>query len=285
MLKVDPMERANINYVIKHPWFQIDLPRHLFPEPGQEQELEIINHEACNEVASKFNCSLETVKDSVRAHVTHCSSRDESSIGSHVTNSPADQYAVAYQLTIDNMNLQSKAPEFYSAQRKQSTSGLSNLSKPHPERMAQLLDSGPADTVGTHLSPSSNSSGSRTSDTRPKRPRSKWHLGIRSQSNHQHVMKEVYRALLDLGFEWKNISYFKIRVRLQNKNQPDKYDKMNITLYKSPRCSEKIPDYLLDFTSCPIDEEDASSTDWGSTHSTMNFFEMCSTIINKLANN
>ena len=23
MLKVDPMERANINYVIKHPWFQV----------------------------------------------------------------------------------------------------------------------------------------------------------------------------------------------------------------------------------------------------------------------
>ena len=54
---------------------------------------------------------------------------------------------------------------------------------------------------------------------------------------------------------------------------------------QSLRCSEKVPDYLLDFTSCPIDSNDDSHNDWGATHSTMNFFEMCSKIINKLANN
>ena len=40
---------------------------------------------------------METVQESVLAHLKN----DE-------TNSPADQYSVAYQLTIDNMNLQSK---------------------------------------------------------------------------------------------------------------------------------------------------------------------------------
>ena len=49
------------------------------------------------QVASKFGVSLETVQESVLAHLKN----DE-------TNSPADQYSVAYQLTIDNMNLQSK---------------------------------------------------------------------------------------------------------------------------------------------------------------------------------
>ena len=44
-----------------------------------------------------FGVSLETVQESVLAHLKN----DE-------TNSPADQYSVAYQLTIDNMNLQSK---------------------------------------------------------------------------------------------------------------------------------------------------------------------------------
>lgn len=276
MLKVNAMERATISDVIKHPWFQVDLPKDLFPDPGEEPNKEIMNQEACNEVASKFGVSLETVQESVLAHLKN----DE-------TNSPADQYSVAYQLTIDNMNLQSKAPDFYAAPRKQSSSQL-NLAKPHPERMAQLLDSGPADNVGQSTKSGTGLDGrgfDPRENQRPKRPKSKWHLGIRSQSNHQHVMKEVYRALTELGFQWKNISYFKIRVRMANKNNPERFDKMNITLYKSLRCSEKVPDYLLDFTSCPIDSNDDSHNDWGATHSTMNFFEMCSKIINKLANN
>ena len=193
------------------------------------------------QVASKFGVSLETVQESVLAHLKN----DE-------TNSPADQYSVAYQLTIDNMNLQSKvifrtfqpircsyfrihsktlfddflfqyiyvkichqqktinihsflvminykyyiqAPDFYAAPRKQSSSQL-NLAKPHPERMAQLLDSGPADNVGQSTKSGTGLDGRGVDlreNQRPKRPKSKWHLGIRSQSNHQHVMKEVYR--------------------------------------------------------------------------------------------
>lgn len=103
---------------------------------------------------------------------------------------------------------------------------------------------------------------------------------------HKLFIKEVYRALVELGFVWKNVSMFKIRVRTANKRIPGRYDKMNITLYKSPRCSEKLPDYLLDFSSCPIDAaEPDPNAEWGATHSTMEFFEMCSKIINKLANN
>ena len=62
--------------------------------------------------------------------------------------------------------------------------------------MAQLLDSGPADIVGqsTKLGTGIDGRGvDPRENQRPKRPKSKWHLGIRSQSNHQHVMKEVYR--------------------------------------------------------------------------------------------
>ena len=55
--------------------------------------------------------------------------------------------------------------------------------------------------------------------------------------------KKKFRALSDLGFQWKNISYFKLRVRVINKNNPDRYDKMNITLYK-------VSFFMFDF---PID--------------------------------
>ena len=44
-----------------------------------------------------------------------------------------------------------------------------------------------------------------------------------------------FSALTELGFQWKNISYFKIRVRMANKNNPERFDKMNITLYKVTR--------------------------------------------------
>jgi 5'-AMP-activated protein kinase catalytic alpha subunit len=149
--------------------------------------------------------------------------------------------------------------------------------------MSQMMDSGPADMVG-YGSPNISTNLSR-GQSGNKRPKSKWHLGIRSQSNQMHVMKEVYRALIELGFLWKNLSNFKIRVRMENKRIKGRYEKMNITLYKSPRCSDKLPDYLLDFSSCPMDDTNIEKSDWGATHSTMAFFEMCSKIINKLANN
>jgi len=274
MLTVNPVERATIGDVIKHPWFQVDLPKNLFPDPGSKPNDQILNHGACNEVASKFGVSIDTVKESVEAHLSNPATATAQN-----PNSPSDQYSVAYQLTIDNMNLQSKAPDFYSAPRKPSLGGTTAgfREKPHPERMAQLLDSGPADVVGQQKDV-------QKEKPRTVRPKQKWHLGIRSTSDHKHVMKEVYKALSDLGFQWKNISYFKLRVRVINKNNPDRYDKMNITLYKSPRWSDKNPDYLLDFTSCPLETND-DNFDWGATHSTMNFFEMCSQIINKLANN
>ena len=71
--------------------------------------------------------------------------------------------------------------------------------------MAQLLDSGPADNVGQSTKSGTGLDGRGVDpreNQRPKRPKSKWHLGIRSQSNHQHVMKEVYRLVLILFFEF-----------------------------------------------------------------------------------
>ena len=266
--------------IIEHPWFKTNLQTYLFPAPGVQTNI-VIDTEACNEVASKFNVSSDTVRTAVQNQIM-CSD----------TINPTDElsrYVVAYRLIIDNKVLQSQAPDFYLAPN--ATLNLDRNSKAHPERMmAQMLDSGPADMLargggggGENQTASANQ---RAGPPTTRRPRSKWHLGIRSQSNQMHVMKEVYRALLELGFLWKNISLFKIRVRMENKRVPGRYEKMNITLYKSPRCTEKLPDYLLDFSSCPMDATDADvNSDWGATHSTMEFFEMCSKIINKLANN
>lgn len=77
-------------------------------------------------------------------------------------------------------------------------------------------------------------------------------IALRSQSNSMHVMKEVYRALHELGFLWRNISFFRIRVKMDSKRNPGRHEKMNITLYRSPRCSERSPGILRKIKSVKI---------------------------------
>ena len=57
-------------------------------------------------------------------------------------------------------------------------------------------------------------------------------LSVRCDIFCDKILTLDFSALTELGFQWKNISYFKIRVRMANKNNPERFDKMNITLYK-----------------------------------------------------
>lgn len=43
--------------------------------------------------------------------------------------------------------------------------------------------------------------------------RSKWHLGIRSQSRPQDIMAEIFRKLKALDFQWKIITPYFIRCK------------------------------------------------------------------------
>jgi 5'-AMP-activated protein kinase catalytic alpha subunit len=269
MLKTNSMERATIKDILEHPWFRVNLKDYLFPAPGQQLQMGI-DVEACQEVASKFGVCPDIVRQIVEEHLE---SPDLNQ------NEDPSRYLVAYRLIIDGKILQSQEPDFYLAPNKTSLLNLNVPKKAHPERMHELLDSGPADMVGA------GQQMTKTASTR-QRPRSKWHLGIRSQSNSMHVMKEVYRSLHELGFLWRNISFFRIRVKMDSKRYPGRHEKMNITLYRSPRCSERSPDYLLDFSSCQMEnerEQSGDNSDGVTSHSTMEFFEMCSKIINKLA--
>lgn len=129
--------------------------------------------------------------------------------------------------------------------------------------------------------------------------RSKWHLGIRSQSKPHDIMSEVYRAMKTLDFEWKVINPYHVQVRRRNPANA-KYVKMSLQLYQVDYKS-----YLLDFKS--LVEEEAGSevastiamdkvadrttacTDVSSLesqvtgHHTMEFFEMCAALITQLA--
>ncbi|XP_038608315.1 5'-AMP-activated protein kinase catalytic subunit alpha-2 isoform X2 [Tachyglossus aculeatus] len=185
MLRVDPLERSTIKDIREHEWFKQDLPSYLFPEdPAYDASMP--DEEAIHEVCAKFDC--------LEAEV----------LASLAGGDPQDQLAVAYHLVIDNRRIMNQASEFYLASSPPSGSfatddGLTAPPpplRPHPERMPPLVADGPKgrcplDALNT---------------TRPKPlavKKAKWHLGIRSQSRPGDIMAEVYRAMKQLGFQWK----------------------------------------------------------------------------------
>ncbi|KAG7261308.1 hypothetical protein CRUP_034478 [Coryphaenoides rupestris] len=153
-----------------------------------------------------------------------------------------DQLAVAYHLIIDNRRIMTQASEFYLASSPPQGSFMEEGMplppgvKPHPERMPPLL----AD------SPKARCPLDALNTTRPKPlavKKSKWHLGIRSQSRPYDIMAEVYRAMKQLNFDWKVVNPYHLRVRRKNPVTGNLV-KMSLQLYQVDNRS-----YLLDFKS------------------------------------
>jgi len=104
---------------------------------------------------------------------------------------------------------------------------------------------------GPPAAPSPNSS-----STGPKSPhvkRAKWHLGIRSQSRPEDIMYEVFRAMKTLDFEWKVLNAYHVIVRRKPESSNLEPPKMSLQLYQVDQRS-----YLLDFKSL-VDEESNSA--------------------------
>jgi len=219
MLQVDPMKRANMDFIKEHEWFKLDLPAYLFP--SLDHDGNSLDEEAINEICEKFQVEESDVRIALAAGDMH------------------DQLLVAYQLILDNRRINAEAkltPGFIPPPRDRSeslpTSPTGGKSGSTPRRRA---------TVST-------GSGSKGSQRRPK-----WHLGIRSQSRPQDIMTEVYRAMLQLGYEWKIINPFSVRVRARNKAN-NRWVKIHLQLYQVDSKS-----YLLDFKSLATDEEMSSA--------------------------
>ncbi|XP_069088700.1 5'-AMP-activated protein kinase catalytic subunit alpha-2 isoform X1 [Pleurodeles waltl] len=228
MMQVDPLKRATIKDIREHEWFKQDLPTYLFPE-DPSYDGNVIDDEAVKELCEKFECTEAEVLNSL-----YCGD-------------PQDQLAVAYHLIIDNRRIMNQASEFYLASSPPTSSFMDDSTmqippgvKPHPERMPPLLADNPKarcplDALNT---------------TKPKPlsvKKSKWHLGIRSQSKPYDIMAEVYRAMKQLDFEWKAVNAYHLRVRRKNP-VTGSYVKMSLQLYQVDHRS-----YLLDFKS--IDDE------------------------------
>ncbi|XP_077572279.1 5'-AMP-activated protein kinase catalytic subunit alpha-2 isoform X1 [Stigmatopora nigra] len=227
MLQVDPLKRATIKDIREHEWFKQDLPNYLFPE-DPSHDTTVLDEEAVKEVCDKFECNESEV------------------VSSLYSGDPQDQLAVAYHLIIDNRRIMTQASEFYLASSPPRGSFMEEGMplppgvKPHPERMPPLL----AD------SPKARCPLDALNTTRPKPlavKKAKWHLGIRSQSRPYDIMAEVYRAMKHLGFDWKVVNPYHLRVRRKNPVTGNLV-KMSLQLYQVDNRS-----YLLDFKS--IDDD------------------------------
>ncbi|VDP90034.1 unnamed protein product [Echinostoma caproni] len=83
--------------------------------------------------------------------------------------------------------------------------------------------------------------------------RFKWHLGIRSQSRPWDIMHEVFKAMHTLGYEWKVINPFNVRVRKWNPVLQH-HSKLVLQLYQVDTRS-----YLLDFKCIDESQHDSDS--------------------------
>ncbi|XP_053325784.1 5'-AMP-activated protein kinase catalytic subunit alpha-2 [Spea bombifrons] len=212
MLQVDPLKRATIKDIREHEWFKQDLPSYLFPE-DPSYDANVIDDEAIKEVCEKFECTESEVMNSL------------------YSGDPQDQLAVAYHLIIDNRRIMNQASEFYLASSPPTSSFMDEYSmhmtsgiKPHPERMPPLVADSPKarcplDALNT----------TRPKPLAVKK--AKWHLGIRSQSKPYDIMAEVYRAMKQLDFEWKAVNPYHLRVRRKNP-VTGHYVKMSLQLYQ-----------------------------------------------------
>ncbi|XP_062857376.1 5'-AMP-activated protein kinase catalytic subunit alpha-2 isoform X1 [Trichomycterus rosablanca] len=124
MLQVDPLKRATIKDIREHEWFKQDLPHYLFPEDASYDSA-AVDEEAVRDVCEKFECAEAEV------------------LGSLYSGDPQDQLAVAYHLIIDNRRIMNQASEFYLASSPPAGSFIDDGIRPHPERMPPLLADSP----------------------------------------------------------------------------------------------------------------------------------------------
>ncbi len=201
--QVNPVKRITIQGIKDHAWFKEDLSPYLFPLPGHNAATQI-DSGALSEVSQKLSVPVAEVIAAVRSEDPH------------------DQLAVAYQLVVDNKVLSKAAHE---ALRSEDTADISLATTPPRssfnmkeaflafDPMRDLQPLSPARKPKPAL-PMDIAAGSSTVPRIPRTfKRSKWHLGIRSQSRPQDIMAEIFRKLRGLDFQWKIVTPYFIRCR------------------------------------------------------------------------
>ena len=273
MLQVNPVKRITIQQIKDHEWFQKDLPDYLFPQYNQDTTNNAIDLAAVNEVCQKLAVKMQEVVAAIQSGDTH------------------NQLNVAYHLILDNTKMAnpegtpSSVPttEWISIiQSKEFTQMLTPVKKPHRPPKPQWP---PYTSYSVHT-PTLSPTGFK---------KSRWHLGIRSQSRPQDIMSEIFRKMKGLNYYWKVITPYHVLVKYDLPNKENLTIKLDLQLYQIDQRN-----YLLDLKNATpsISSDNRSSQGilagtvgmHGSQpdilsrrHYTMEFFEISSLLIQALS--
>ncbi|EDO36169.1 predicted protein [Nematostella vectensis] len=222
MLNVDPIKRATVQFIKEDDWFKTELPGYLFP--ATELGSNVVDDECMAQVCEKMNCQKGDVITALNCGDAH------------------DQLRVAYHLILDNKRMRMLGKSYFTAGIKTMNHTMVTTAQGSPSSLtAQPRHrTGSLPTTPTKKYPYLKLS-------QGKRP--KWHLGIRSQSEPNDIMSEVYRAMVTLGYEWKVVNPFHLRIKGINK-VTGKCSKIGLQMYQVDRKS-----YLLDFKSLSAPEK------------------------------
>ncbi|CAG8603545.1 8816_t:CDS:10 [Funneliformis caledonium] len=239
MLVVDPIKRITIHDIRQNPWFNIGLPDYLKPLPESEEDpFAEIDNNIVTELHKKMGFSRNTIYQALQE-------------------SENNQIKVAYQLVVDHKRMIcagriSGQKSFQSFLSTSPPSWISPQNTKEKERMSEEVGDAPSSITVLNSSLPPNEAyfraGNGNCDKMPKTPtlrkksRSKWHFGIRSRSPPLEVMLEIYRALKNLGMEWKTIDPFHVRCKYNYSSGLRASVKIDLQLYRLD-----TNNYLVDF--------------------------------------
>ncbi|MCP9261155.1 5'-AMP-activated protein kinase catalytic subunit alpha-2 [Dirofilaria immitis] len=233
MLQVDPMKRATIKDVIQHDWFQKDLPAYLFP-PINESEASIVDIEAVKEVTRRYGVLEEDVTNAL------------------LGDDPHHHLSIAYNLIVDNKRIADETAKLSIEEFYQVTSTgkfqAADISHRHPERISGSNKITPyLENIGSGDLSSSQHRSQSASNSLDKNLSSELYFA-------EDIMYEVFKAMKSLDFEWKIFNPYHIIVRKKPESSTHDPPKMSLQLYQVDQKS-----YLLDFKSL-VDEDTGSAS-------------------------
>lgn len=217
MLQVNPVKRITVQQIKDHHWFQQDLPDYLFPQRNQDNTSDTIDLTVVSEVCQKLGVKMHEVLAAIQ------------------TGDPHNQLNVAYHLILDNTTMAHpetvgssiQTKEWISIiQSKEFTQMLTPVKKPYKVPKPKWP---PYTSYAVHtLAPVGFK-------------KSRWHLGIRSQSRPQDIMAEIFRKMKGLNYYWKIINPYHVLVKYDLPSKENLSIKLDLQLYQIDHRN-----YLLD---------------------------------------
>ncbi|CAI9742960.1 5' [Octopus vulgaris] len=122
-LQVDPLKRATIKDIREHDWFKVDLPLYLFP--SVDEDCNVIDTDVVKEICEKYNVTENEVRSAIYKNEPH----DELLIAYNLV---IDNKRIETEACRENKDF------FLASSPPADSFMLSSPLKPHPERMPEL---------------------------------------------------------------------------------------------------------------------------------------------------